>query len=419
MATDKTDIWVYAHWQGLESPECIGVLSAHQSKGRKVFSFDYDKKWLTSKTRFLLDPDIQWYQGSQFPGGKENFGVFMDSMPDTWGRRLMQRRAAQYALTQGTLVPTLYELDFLLGVHDFTRMGALRFKKDPDGAFLDDNLENPAPPIAHINALQESARLYEEDADGKKSDKWMQMLIAPGSSLGGARPKASILDADGNLFIAKFPSKSDTTDKAAWEYLAYKLGCNAGLQMPKCRLVKVQGPYRTFLSKRFDRVGAERIHFASAMTMTGNNEDLIRDSTPSYLDIAEFLQYSGTTHIEKDLHQLWRRIVFSMAISNTDDHLRNHGFLLDQDGWRLSPAYDINPSIEKDGLAINVDTHNNSLDFELAKSVGIYFQLNEEQMNIIIQEVIFAVRGWRSIANEIGIPRAEQELMSPAFSLSI
>ncbi|MBB2150298.1 type II toxin-antitoxin system HipA family toxin [Pedobacter gandavensis] len=419
MATDKTDIWVYAHWQGMKSPECIGVLSGHQSKGRKVFSFDYDKEWLKSKTRFLLDPDIQWYHGSQFPGGKENFGVFMDSMPDTWGRRLMQRRAAQNALAQGTVVSTLYELDFLLGVHDFTRMGALRFKKDPDGLFLDDNNENPAPLMAHIRALQESARLYEEDVDGKQSDKWMQMLIAPGSSLGGARPKANILDADGNLFIAKFPSKSDTTDKAAWEYLAYTLGCDAGLDMPECQLVKVHGPYRTFLSKRFDRVGGERVHFASAMTMTGNNEELIRDSIPSYLDIAEFIQYSGTAHLEKDLHQLWRRIVFNMAISNTDDHLRNHGFLLDQDGWRLSPAYDINPSTEKDGLAINVDSHHNSLDFELARSVGMYFQLKDEQMDKILQEVILVVRTWRSVANKIGISKVEQELMSPAFSLTI
>jgi len=266
--------------------------------------------------------------------------------------------------------------------------------------------------------LQESVREYEMDEDGKHADKWMHVLIAPGSSLGGARPKAHIVDTSGNLCIAKFPSKNDTTDKAAWEYLAYQLGQKAGLVLPYCDLIKVRGPYHTFLSRRFDRAAEERIHFASAMTMTGNNEDLIRNLTPSYLDIAEFLQYSGGKYIEEDLHQLWRRIVFNMTISNTDDHLRNHGFLLNSDGWRLSPAYDLNPSTDKGGLAINVDSHNNALDVDLARSVGLYFQLQDTQMENIIEEVISAVKEWRIVAKEIGISRAEQEVMSPAFQLA-
>lgn len=417
MAT-KTDIVVYAHWMGMESPESIGTLSAHQSKGRKVFSFDYTKSWLESKAQFLLDPDIQWFGGTQFPDKKENFGVFLDSMPDTWGRRLMQRRAAQQAAAAGETASGLHDLDFLLGVHDFTRMGALRFKLDPGGPFLDNDKETPAPPLAHIRALQESARIYEEDEDGTKGDQWLQMLIVPGSSLGGARPKANIQYTDGSLFIAKFPSKSDTNDKAAWEYLAYLLGKNAGILMPESQLLNVYGSYRTFLSKRFDRIGSERIHFASAMTMTGNNEDMIRDAPPSYLDIAEFLQYNAHANIEKDLHQLWRRIIFNMAVSNTDDHLRNHGFLLDANGWRLSPAYDINPSVDKKGLAINVDTHDNSLDFELARSVGEYFQLKDDQMTEIINEVVKAVIEWRNVAKELGITRSEQEIMAPAFALA-
>ena len=216
--------------------------------------------------------------------------------------------------------------------------------------------------------------------------------------------------------IAKFPSKADTIDKAAWEYLAYKLACKAGIIMSKCMLEKVNGPYHTFLSRRFDREGNERIHFASAMTMTGNTEDKIRDAMPSYLEIAEFIQNNGV-NILPDLHQLWRRIVFHMAISNTDDHLKNHGFLLDEKGWRLSPAYDLNPSIDKHGLALNVDMENNALDFGLAKSVGPYFQLNNQEMDQIIKEVISVVKGWRSLARDLGISRAEQEIMSPAFSL--
>lgn len=416
MATTKTDIWVYAHWKGLIAPKRIGVISAQQSKGSRIFGFEYDKDWLKSDQLFLLDPEIGLYSGTQYPEKKDNFGVFMDSMPDTWGRKLMLRRAAQLALAKGEASPKLHEIDFLLGVHDVSRMGALRFKLNPEGPFLDDNSDNPTPPIAHLRELQASVKAYEEDDGGKNGGEWIPMLFAPGSSLGGARPKANVIDLNGHLCIAKFPSKADTTDKAAWEYLAYELACRAGINMPLCTIEKVRGPYHTFLSRRFDREASERIHFASAMTMTKNSEDGIRDATPSYLEIADFIQTYGTA-IEEDLHQLWRRIVFNMAISNTDDHLRNHGFLLAEKGWRLSPAYDINPSIEKNGLALNVDMDNNALDFELALSVGQFFQLKDDQMHQIIQEISKVVRDWRKLASELGISRAEQQIMSPAFGL--
>ncbi len=416
MAATKTDIWVYAHWKGIEIPKCIGIISAQQSKGSRIFGFEYDKEWLKSDDLFLLDPEIGLFSGTQYPHKKDNFGVFMDSMPDTWGRKLMLRRAAQEALSRNEAAPKLYEIDFLLGVHDASRMGALRFKLDPDGPFLDDNKDNPTPPITHLRELEASVKAYEEDEDGKNSDEWIPMLFAPGSSLGGARPKANIVDLEGHLCIAKFPSKSDTTDKAAWEYLAYELACKAGINMPICKLEKVRGPYHTFLSRRFDREAGERIHFASAMTMTKNSEDNIRDATPSYLEIAEFIQTYGS-NIKEDLHQLWRRIVFHMAISNTDDHFRNHGFLLTEKGWRLSPAYDINPSIDKNGLALNVDMHNNALDFKLALSVGQFFQLKNDQMHIIIKEVCTAAKDWRTLGAKLGIPRAELEMMSPAFGL--
>ena len=239
--------------------------------------------------------------------------------------------------------------------------------------------------------------------------------MAPGSSLGGARPKANILDNDKSLWIAKFPSKTDTTDKAAWEFLAYQLAIKAGIEMAPCRIEKIMGNYNTFFTKRFDRKNGERIHFASAMTMTSNNEDTIRDNQASYLDIAEFISSNGV-NIEANLHQLWRRIIFNIAISNTDDHLRNHGFILTKEGWILSPAYDLNPSVDKDGLALNIDTVNNELDFELAKSVGKYFRLEEKQMTTIIQEVKQATSNWKTIAKELGIPRGEIELMTKAFN---
>ena len=414
MATNKTDIYVYAHWLGMPEPKCMGVLSAQQAKGKKAFSFEYDVNWICSKEQQLLDPDITWFTGPQYPNGKENFGVFMDSMPDTWGRTLMKRRAAQLSKEAGRPMPVLYDIDFLLGVYDETRMGALRFKLDNDGPFLDNNQGMPTPPWASIRELQHAAEVLESDEDSEEVKKWLAILMAPGSSLGGARPKANIIDDHGHLWIAKFPSKVDSIDKGEWEYLAYKLALQCGVVMQPSRIEKVAGKFHTFFTKRFDRQLSERIHFASAMTMTGQNEDTIKENPASYLDMAEFIQYNGAQN-KHDLQQLWRRIVFHIAISNTDDHLRNHGFILTDTGWILSPAFDINPSVDKEGLALNIDTHNNALDFELAKSVGEYFQLREAEMNTIITEIKTAVSGWKNVAQEIGISRVEQELMSGAF----
>lgn len=414
MALNKTDIYVYADWIGMKEARLIGVLSAQQAKGKKAFSFEYDALWLKTGQKFLLDPDISLFSGSQYPNQKENFGIFLDSMPDTWGRTLMKRKAAQLAKENNVKTPTLYDIDFLLGVYDESRMGALRFKIDPNGDFLDNNKIASTPPWSSIRELQNAAENIEDDKDNDEIRKWLSILIAPGSSLGGARPKANILDTDKSLWIAKFPSKSDTIDKAAWEYLAYELVIQAGIDMAPCRIEKIMGNYNTFFTKRFDRENGERIHFSSAMTMTGNNEETIKDNHPSYLEIAEFISNYGVS-IEKNLHQLWRRIVFNISISNTDDHLRNHGFILTNEGWILSPAYDLNPSIDKDGLSLNIDMYNNDLDFELAKSVGEYFRLNEKQMNTIINEVSSVVSKWKEIANKIGISRSEQQLMEKAF----
>jgi serine/threonine-protein kinase HipA len=418
MSQSKTDIYVYAHWQEIQEPKLIGVLSAQQAKGKKAFSFEYDRNWLKTEQKFLLDPDIQLYGGPQYPNQKENFGIFLDSMPDTWGRTLMKRREAQLARERNEKPKILYDIDFLLGVYDESRMGALRFKIEANGDFLDNNKTTSTPPWSSIRELQNAAANFENDKDDEEVNKWLSVLMAPGSSLGGARPKANILDNDKSLWIAKFPSKTDTVDKAAWEFLAYKLATSAGINMAPCRIEKIMGNHNTFFTKRFDRENGERIHFASAMTMTGNNEDTIRDNPASYLDIAEFISNQGA-NVEENLHQLWRRIIFNIAISNTDDHLRNHGFILTKEGWILSPAYDLNPSIDKDGLALNIDMDNNALDFELAKSVGEYFRLNTLQMENIIQEVTQVTSNWKKIATEIGISRAELEMMEKAFNLKL
>lgn len=414
MISTKTDIFIYAHWLGMKEPKMIGILSAQQAKGRKAFSFEYSNEWIQSNEQILLDPDIGWYKGQQYPIQKDNFGFFFDSMPDTWGRNLMKRRAIQNAKELGIASPNLYDIDFLLGVHDECRMGALRFKLNPNGPFLDNSLEATIPPLSRIREIQHAANVFESDEDKKDINKWLNILMAPGSSLGGARPKANVLDQQNDLWIAKFPSKNDSIDKGAWEFLAYNLAQKVGIEISTSRIERVTGKFHTFFTKRFDRLKNERIHFASAMTLTGNNEETIKEKAVSYLDIAEFIKFSCYQN-KKDLIQLWKRIVFNISISNTDDHLRNHGFLLTNKGWTLSPAFDINPSVDKNGLSLNIDTHDNSLDFELAKSVGLYFQLSNNEMNVIIEEIKNAVKNWKTLAQGIGITKSDIEMMSSAF----
>lgn len=415
MSNGKTDVWVYAHWQGMERPKLIGILTENRTKGKIAYTFRYDSEWIQSEEQHLLDPDIGWYAGQQFPVNKENFGMFLDSMPDRWGKTLMKRRTNQLPKDKSEKQSPLFDIDFLLGVQDESRMGALRFKKDPGGPFLNFDPESPIPPVTSLRELQFAANQVESDTTSAEVKKWLSILLAPGSSLGGARPKANVYDPQKHLWIAKFPSKNDDIDKAAWEFLCYRLATKAGIEMAESNLMQVSGKYRTFLTKRFDRMGPQRIHFASAMTMTGNSEDTLKEHTASYLDLAEFIQYAGANP-QEDLHQLWKRIVFNILVSNTDDHLRNHGFLLKPEGWILSPAYDINPSIDKHGLSLNIDMQDNSLDLDLAMQVGIFFQLNTKEMRRIIEEVSSVVASWKEIASELNISRREQEILANAFS---
>ena len=418
MASKKTDIIVYAHWQGMPDPLRMGVLSSQEARGHLAWSFAYDKEWLESQSQLHLDPDLQWFTGPQYsPDKKPNFGMFLDSMPDTWGRTLMQKREALLK-PEGEQRRRLTDVDYLLGVYDTARMGGLRFKLDEDGPFLDHDHVKAIPPMTDVRELQAGADLVESNEDSEEVRKWLRVLLAPGSSLGGARPKSSVADENGALWIAKFPSRQDTTDMGAWEYVAWILAKKAGITVPEAKVERVSGRYQTFFTKRFDRDGDTRIHFASAMTMTGHFETEIRDQTPSYLELAEFIQFSGAEP-QEDLEQLWRRIVFNIAVSNTDDHLRNHGFLLTENGWCLSPAYDMNPSVDKAGLALNIDLELNDLDFELAKSVGEYFNLRLNEMDNILDEVVGAVKSWKSEAKKLGIPSAQILVMEPAFRTAL
>lgn len=416
MKKQATVVYVFADWLGIDTTKLVGKLRSEHSKGKQLFSFEYDKNWLKGNENFILDPNLTFYPGKQF-SENENFGVFLDSMPDTWGRTLMKRRVALDAEEKKEPVPKLFDVDCLLGIHDNSRMGGLRFKLEVDGAFLNDNKEFSTPPWTSIRELQEATEKYESDIENHQELKdILNIILAPGSSLGGARPKASVIDENGELWIAKFPAKNDDIDKAAWEYLTYQLATKCGVVMSESRIQKVTGKYHTFFTKRFDRKFDKRIHFSSAMTMLNYTEVLLRDVSVSYLELADFIQ-NNTIENKKDLEQLWRRIVFNIAVSNTDDHLRNHGFLVLDNEWRLSPAFDINPSTDKPGLSLNIDMEDSSLSFELAKSVGEFFQLTNERMDSILIEIKEGVGQWKNIAKRIGIPASEQALMAPAFKL--
>ena len=415
-ANTKKEIQVYAHWLGLQEPALMGVLYVSPAKGKESFSFEYSDAWLKSGFSQMIDPDLQLYSGAYYPrDDKPNFGVFLDSCPDRWGRVLMQRREAAIAKQEDRAVKKLLESDFLLGVYDGHRMGALRFKLDDDGTFLNDNKEMAAPPWTSLRELEQASLKFEEDnTDDPEYLKWVTMLIAPGSSLGGARPKASVMDEHNSLWIAKFPSRNDDKDVAAWEMVTNQLAITAGINTAEGKLLQFNNKYHTYLTKRFDRtIAGERVHFASAMTLLGHidGEDA---AGASYLELMEFISRHGAA-VEKDLEELWRRIVFSICVKNTDDHLRNHGFLLTEKGWLLSPAYDINPNEYGKGLSLNITDADNSLDLDLATEVAGYFRLSDEKANQIIKEISTLVKDWKKVAAHYKISNGEQERMSAAF----
>lgn len=416
MNKDFKNIYVYADWAGLHAPALMGSLHVQFIRSKEIFSFEFDPGWLKSKSAQILDPDLQLYPGRQYTvSGKTSFGIFLDSSPDRWGQQLMRRRELIRARHEKRPVRQLTESDYLLGVHDITRMGALRFKLEESGDFLNNDLELPAPPWTSLRELEEASRHYEQDGPmDSEHEKWLGILLVPGSSLGGARPKANVMDSNGNLWIAKFPSCTDNANVGVWEMLTHELAREIGLQVAECRVEKFSKYGSTFLSRRFDRMVRERIHFASAMTLLGKKDGDDYSTGCSYLDLAQFIVRYGARPNE-DMAELWNRIVFSIAVSNTDDHLRNHGFLLTQQGWILSPAYDINPNPRGNGLSLNISMNDNSLDFNLALSVAEQFRLNMAEAEKRIATIKSIVGNWRTTASKLKITRTEIENMASAF----
>lgn len=415
METNQKTILVYDDFSS-DSPVLMGCLYVNVLKGGESYSFEYDKEWL-KKTglALILDPELMPYSGRQYPSGKNIFGLFADASPDRWGRVLMNKRERILAEKEGRKPSKLYNSDYLLDVYDETRMGGLRFKSNSKGPFLSDDKETAAPPWATLRTLEEASRHFEND-ELDLTEKWLNQLIKPGSSLGGARPKATVADTKDQLWIAKFPSKNDENDTGAWEMAVHDLAALCGLNVPEAKLEKFSPLGSTFLIKRFDRLGSKRIHFASAMMLLGKADGASAADGSSYLDIAAFIKSYGAQP-RRDLIELWKRIVFNMAVTNTDDHLRNHAFILTDKGWILSPLYDVNPVPYGDELSLNVDEEDNRIRIRLAVEVAVRFGIPKVDAEGYAEDILKTVRdNWKKTAAGYGLTRRQIEEMRPAFS---
>jgi serine/threonine-protein kinase HipA len=392
-------------------PLLVGRLWTRLRKGKESATFEYDKQWPSNPVAFSLEPALTLGPGPYHTqAGKALFGALGDSAPDRWGRVLMRRAERRRVEQEKSAPQTLAEIDFLLMVDDDARQGALRFAENEGGPFLRHFSEMRIPPLIELPRLLAASERFEDEHETAED---IRLLLAPGSSLGGARPKASVRERNGTLAIAKFPHKTDQMQAVLWEAVALKLASSAGLTVPAWRIHPV-AKRSVLISRRFDRDGTIRIPFLSAMSMLGASDN----ETHSYLEIADAIRQYGAAPIE-DLMQLWRRIVFNVLISNTDDHLRNHAFLYTgNEGWRLSPAYDLNPTpvdLKPRILSTLIDTDDGAASLDLALSVAGYFNLSLDQGRGIAGEVGAAVSRWRRVAAQIGLRTAEMDRMASAF----
>jgi serine/threonine-protein kinase HipA len=403
------EILVYVDLNG--APLFVGRLWARVRKNKETVSFEYDKSWLEHPQRFSLEPALTLGPGAFHPpSDKVLFGTIGDSAPDRWGRVLMRRAERRRAEREKTTPRTLWETDYLLMVDDELRQGALRFAEREGGPFLATDGAVRVPPLVDLPRLLSAAEHVAAETD---SDEDLRLLLAPGSSLGGARPKAAVRDRDGHLAIAKFPHRDDDINIVVWEAVALTLAAKAGIAIPEWRLENVAGK-SVILLRRFDRVDGARVPFLSAMSMLGARDN----ETRSYLEIVDALRQYGAAP-RRDMQMLWRRIVFNVLISNTDDHLRNHGFLYaGQDGWHLAPAYDLNPvptDIKPRALATAIDLDDGTASLRLALSVAGYFELDDRAALEIAAEVGRAVSTWREEAGALGLTQAQIDRMASAF----
>jgi len=399
-------IYVYADFDFLSQTEEIGTLSYERVRGNDHFAFEYSREWLARHGDVMLSGDVMNVRGIQHPRQVTDvFGFVKDSFPDRWGRILLDRRERLMAKEEGRQARTLGNYDYLVGIEDLTRMGALRYKSERQGEFINTEAKYSVPPIENLRALCDACQAIEqaEERNELPEQRWIDQLIKPGSSLGGARPKANVVGADGILYVAKFPSKKDLENTELLEHFAHLLAKKAQITTANTKLIKISKERDLLLSERFDRTkDGRRIHFASAMSLLGLDDGCGADTGNGYLDIVDFI-VRNCTDVKQNLKELYRRVVFNILFGNTDDHFRNHGFLLTQKGWTLAPAYDINPSTSHHQcLLINETTE--QADIEVLRQSSESYMLDAQESGGIIREVVDAIRDWRNVATENQIP---------------
>jgi serine/threonine-protein kinase HipA len=409
---------VYLDIEWLEKPILVGNLGYESLRGADSYSFEFDKEWLSKYGGLFLSADLNNYPGLQYTmPDRDIFGCFSDALPDRWGRLLLNRREQILAAEEKRPVKRLSSFDYLTGIDDFSRMGSFRFKESPDGDYINCEYTLRIPPLTDLRALV-NASMEIEKSEGKNrlpEKKWIQQLVHPGSSLGGARPKAGVMDNDGKLCIAKFPSANDDYDVALWEHFSHLLAKKAGVMAAETRVVATGDKYHTFLSKRFDRTeNGRRKHFASAMTLLGLTDGSDAKTGNGYLDIVDFM-LQNCCDVEENLRQLYRRVAFNIAIGNSDDHFRNHGFLLTPRGWTLAPAYDLNPTLNE-YQSLLIDSTTNRADLQLLLLSSEEYMIGRDEARQIITEVLEAVKSWKRLAARLSIVKREIDLFGQVFA---
>lgn len=409
---EKLDVIASFDW--MDKEEKVGSLGYEYLRGSDVFSFEFDKTWLKRYPKIDFGCDLRPYTGVQYSQGNHIFGCFSDTLPNRWGRRLIDLRASLE--TEGKASHTLSDWDYLKGVEDEMRMGGFRFQDPIDGSFISSTPSYSVPPAIHIDELLQAAKEIEksEYKHLEPEKKWVQRLFQPGSSMGGARPKACV-QSGGQLYLAKFPSINDDINVSQWEHFAHLMAKECGITVAETQVIKAGTGQDILLSKRFDRTeDNKRIHMASSLTVLGLTDGDGQRNGKGYLDIVDFIISGGGNHIEANLEELYKRVAFNICIGNTDDHFRNHAFLLGKDGWELSPAYDMNPTNSMfQALLIDANTNESSLN-HLYNAHELYM-LDETTARGIIMDVTRNMKYWESMAEDIGLPRREITYFTDRF----
>ena len=412
-------LYVYADFDWLKDVELIGELGYESLRGADSYSFTFDNEWLRLHSDLFLSDDLNNYPGQQYTQpDKDIFGCFSDALPDRWGRTLLLRREQIAATEEKRPVRRLSSFDFLTGIDDFSRMGGFRFKEDLDGEFINVSESLIIPPLTDIRELiAASAEIEKCEENNMLPDrKWIAQLVQPGTSLGGARPKANVVDADKTLYVAKFPSRKDDYDVGLWEHFSHLLATKAGVNVAQTKVLATGEKYHTLLSRRFDRArDGKRIHFASAMSLLGLSDGDNATSGHGYLDIVDFI-IQNCTDVDRNLQELYRRVAFNICIGNTDDHFRNHGFLLTAKGWTLSPAYDMNPTLNE-YQSLLISSTSNKADLSVLLDACEDYMLNRKTAEKIVSEVVEAVKEWREIAIRQGVSKSEIDMFSGVLDI--